>query len=82
MASMSDLTDALDARARSGAMKTHIDRLPEFATARNLRYTVEGLTSDELQSLIMKVIEIETARTGDVLSPTEYRNRFSGLDID
>jgi hypothetical protein len=41
----------------------------------------EGVTVEEARALIDFVIKLEQARTGDVLSPTEYGNRFSGLDL-
>lgn len=82
MASMRDLGLRLDDLAKAGAIKTHILKLPVFnPDDRNLAVSFEGLSPDEVRTLIDASIKIETARTGDVLTPTEYGNRFSGLDI-
>ena len=82
MASMRDLGDRLDALARNGAIKTHVMRMVEKGTERNVALGIEGLTANEARDIVVKVIEIEQARTGDILSPTEYANRFSGLDFE
>ena len=47
----------------------------------NLGISFEGLSAEEVATLIDCSIKIEQARTGEVLSPTEYGNRFSGLEI-
>lgn len=67
--------------ANPQAITTTIIKLPHFNTERNLAVGFEGLTADEARTLIDMSIKIEQARTGDVLSPTEYGNRFSGLDL-
>ncbi len=82
MASMRDLGLRLDQLVKSDAIKAHILKLPVFADGRNLSVTFELLSADEVRTLIDTSIKIEQARTGDVLTPTEYGNRFSGLEFD
>lgn len=60
-------------------IKTEILRRPESG---DIVVVFEGLTADEARTMIDMAIKLEQARTGDVLTPTEYGNRFSGLDLD
>jgi hypothetical protein len=60
-------------------IKTTVLKLPAID---RLAVGFEGLNADEVRTLIDCAIKIEQARTGDILSPTEYGNRFSGLDIE
>lgn len=62
-------------------IKVDIVRMAE-GTFDDLTLRIERLTPDEARDIIAKVIELEQRRTGDVLSPTEYGNRFSGLEFD
>ncbi len=62
-------------------IETLIHRLPAQMSDRDLAVGFAGLTRDEVATLIDCAIKIEQARTGDVLTPTEYGNRFSGLDL-
>lgn len=64
---------------------TRILRLPPAVVQgsdRDIAITFDGVTADEARTLIDMAIKIEQARDGDVLTPTEYGNRFSGLDFD
>ena len=65
-------------------IKTTLLRMVENGSDRNVAVGFEGLTRDEARIIIAKVIEIEQARGGAqaILSPTEYANRFSGLEFD
>lgn len=75
------LSDALMTKK----ITTNMMRLPPASVQgsdRDIAITFEGVTADEARTLIDCAIKIEQARTGDVLTPTEYRNRFSGLDLD
>lgn len=63
-------------------IRTDIFRVANAGLERDLSVSFTGLTRDEASVLIDAAIKIEQARNGDVLTPTEYRNRFSGLDFD
>lgn len=81
---MQDLGLRLNELAKSGAIKTHIFKLPMMTIGgeRDLAVRFEGLSRDEVETLIACMLKIEMARPGaEVLTPTEYRGRFSGLDI-
>lgn len=68
--------------ANPHAVTTRILKLPpRSGTERDIAIIFEGVTAEEARTLIDMSIKIEQARTGDVLSPTEYGNRFSGLDL-
>jgi hypothetical protein len=47
----------------------------------DLAISFDGLNSEEVRTLIDCAIKIEQARTGDVLSPTDYGERFTGIDM-
>jgi hypothetical protein len=70
-----------------GEIKINVIKLPIWQSRsadggyRNLAVSFNGLTRDEVATLVDAVIKIEQARTGNVLTPTEYGNRFSGLDL-
>lgn len=69
--------------AQPRLINTTVCKLPmRQDEAHGLAVGFDGLSADELRTLIDCAIKIEQARTGDVLSPTEYRNRFSGLEFD
>ena len=62
-------------------INTTICKLPACGPSYDLAVGFEGLNSTEVATLIDCAIKIEQARTGEILSPTEYGDRFSGLDI-
>jgi hypothetical protein len=47
----------------------------------DLAISFDGLNSEEVRTLIDCAIKIEQARTGDVLSPADYGERFTGIDM-
>lgn len=63
-------------------IKTSVFRLPPSNVNYDIVVGFEGVTVEEARLLIDFAIKLEQTRTGDVLSPTEYGNRFSGLDFD
>ena len=62
-------------------INTTICKLPMCSGDHDLAVGFEGLNSMEVATLIDCAIKIEQARTGEILSPTEYGDRFSGLDL-
>lgn len=74
---------ALSASVTTQMIKTTVERLPPTSgSGYDLAVYFSGLSADEMRTLVDCAIKIEQARTGNVLTPTEYRNRFSGLDFD
>jgi hypothetical protein len=67
----------LSALAAPRLIDTHVCKLLNG----DLAVGFEGLNSEEVATLIDCAIKIEQARTGEVLSPTDYGDRFSGLDL-
>lgn len=65
-------------------IRTEVFRQAERAAAneRDIALVLSNITADEARTLIDCAIKIEQARNGDVLTPTEYGNRFSGLDLE
>ena len=63
-------------------IKTHVLKLlTACSPSYDIAVSFRGLNAEEVATLIDCAIRIEQARTGEVLSPTEYGNRFSGLDL-
>lgn len=67
--------------AKPSLINTSVLKLMNRQPGLDIAVGFEGLSTDEARSLIDFAIKLEQTRTGDVLSPTEYGNRFSGLDI-
>ena len=67
--------------AKPSLIITTVVKLHMMPEPNNVAVGFERLSPDEVRTLIDCAIKIEQARTGDVLSPTEYRNRFAGLDM-
>jgi hypothetical protein len=81
MASMLTTND-LRFAVKPSLITTKVFKLPVFNPGHGLAVGFEGLNAEEVATLIDCAIKIEQARTGEVLTPTEYRDRFSGLDLN
>ena len=64
-------------------VKVEIYRMADAAPERGMSVIVDGVSNYEARSIIDHVIRLEQARgEREVLTPTKYGNRFSGLDLD
>jgi len=64
-------------------VKVEIYRMANAAPERGMSVIVDGVSNYEARSIIDHVIRLEQARgEREVLTPTKYGNRFSGLDLD
>jgi hypothetical protein len=81
MASTAYSIVSLDQLPKPNVISVSVIKSAVFDPDHNLGVGFNGLSAEEVRTLVDCAIKIEQARTGDVLTPTEYGNRFAALDL-